>query len=421
MMEKILAGIAMVFLAANVFAQGPEPLITIDASAFGNLFWAVIGVVIIIGLVSLILFLWALIDIIKSEKTTRMKLVWILICFFLSIIGIIIYALVGREKGERIKEVEVEEKEGGKHKFELYEKYKEYLKQAGWKIDANIWILVSILVGVVIGLVTAVIIYFTGLPISQLMSFVFFLVVADLMLGKPYLQAIKKINLIEEALPDALRQMSDTLKAGGTYEYALREISTAEHGPLTNEMNEVLRKLEEGENLENSLNWFAERVDSRLVKRSIAVITDSIKAGAGLADVLEEISDDIREMHRIDVERKARTIMQVLFIVAAGAIVTPFILGLVSTIVSFLIEAAASGLAIDPLVKAQAITTSGLITTLMQAYLIIEIVAAGIMIALMREGSANKSIIYIPILLLVAYTIYYISLFWSGAFIGGTI
>ena len=48
------------------------------------------------------------------------------------------------------------------------------------------------------------------------------------------------INAIEEALPDALKQLSDTLKAGGTYEYALREIATSEYDYLSKEMKNVI-------------------------------------------------------------------------------------------------------------------------------------------------------------------------------------
>ena len=72
-----------------------------------------------------------------------------------------------------------------------------------------------------------------------------------------------------------------------------------------------------------------------MVKRSVTIIIDSVKAGAGLADILDQIADDIRDTNRINHERRSQTLMQVLFMVTAGAMVTPFIFGLISTIVDF--------------------------------------------------------------------------------------
>jgi len=60
-----------------------------------------------------------------------------------------------------------------------------------------------------------------------------------------------------------------------------------------------------------------------------------------------------------------------------------------------------------------------MIMLLMQIYLIIEVIASGAMIAITREGKLSKSLIYIPILLLVAFVCYYAALFGSDIFIGG--
>jgi archaellum biogenesis protein FlaJ (TadC family) len=227
------------------------------------------------------------------------------------------------------------------------------------------------------------------------------------MAGYPYIKETQRIEEIEAALPDALKQMADTLRVGGTYEYALREISTAGYGALTKETDAVLRKLEEGENLENSMRALSENVDSVLVKRSVTIIVDSIKAGAGLADVLEEISSDIRELHRIGIERKSRTMMEFMFIVSAGAIVAPAIFGMVSSIIGYLIQTVASGNISSPEAIAFATQTKDFIVLLLQAYIAFEVVASGAMISIMREGKISKSLIYIPGLLFIAFLVYY--------------
>jgi pilus assembly protein TadC len=306
----------------------------------------------------------------------------------------------------------------GKKRIAFLEKYRSYLRQAEFKVPAEAWLALSLGMASASGTALFIVITVLSIPISPLLAFIVFFVVADIMLGYPYLTALGRINAIEEMLPDALKQMADTLKAGGTYEFALREIATAQYGPLTKEMDLVLRKLEEGENLENSLKGFADNIDSRLIKRSIAVIIDSIKAGAGLAEVLDEIAEDIRAMHRIEQERKTETSLQVMFMVAAGAIVAPIILGLVSTIIQLFIQAA-SGLGISMAERAEALATKDLIVFLMQLYILVEVTASSIMVSLMRNGTISKSIIYIPVLLLISYVVYYASAIVSNVAIGG--
>ncbi|MDP6671261.1 MAG: type II secretion system F family protein [archaeon] len=302
--------------------------------------------------------------------------------------------------------------------LKFLKKYKQYIKYSGLNFSAETWILLALGAGIAAGAITLATIALLGFMVSPLLAFIVTLVVLDLLLGWPYIKAMARVNAIEETLPDALKQMADTLKAGGTYEYALREIASSQYGALTNEMELVLRRLEEGENLENSLKRFSDNIDSRLIKRSMAVVIDSLKAGAGLADVLDEIAEDIRAMHRLGKQRKTDTTLQVLFMIAAGAFVAPVIFGLVSSIIQLFIQAT-SGLGASVQEKEQAFAIRDLLVLLMQIYILIEVTASGIMISLMRDGRVSKSIIYIPILLLVAYLAYYVSVFVTGGIIGG--
>ncbi|MDO8427932.1 MAG: type II secretion system F family protein [Candidatus Diapherotrites archaeon] len=292
----------------------------------------------------------------------------------------------------------------------IIKEYQAWLKQAQWNVSAVQWIILSAFLGIAISTAAYFVITVSKLPISPLMALVVLFVVLDLMLGYPYFRAVRRINSIEEDLPNAFKQISDTLKAGGTFEFALREISTSmERTPLQEEATEILRKLEEGQNLENALKGFAENVNSRLVKRTVNIIIDSIESGAGLSDVLDKIADDVRETHKIVKERKATTLMQVLFLVAAGAIVAPFIFGLVSTIIDFLIISTSQGIRLTAEQIATAKNARDTIVNLLQSYIFIEVLACSAMIAVMREGRPVKSVLYIPILLLIAFLIYYAS------------
>ncbi len=333
--------------------------------------------------------------------------------------------------------------------------YKEYLREVKWPFSPAVWLIISIVVAIGFSALVGVSFFFFKLIAVRwihglIMTIITLIVLVDIMVSYPYLKAIKRTERIEKALPDALKQMADTLKAGGTFEYALRGISSSEYGPLTEEMNIVLRRLEEGENLENSLRAFSENIRSRLITRSINIILDSIAAGASLADILDEIADDVKANQRIISERKSSTLMQVLFMVAAGVVVSPFIFGLVISIVTFMMhqspqtmgqsgDTACYALCQGDLVNGakcvsqewsiscakdlcpneywKCVTDSVMLYVVL--YIIIETIAIGLMIALIREGKITKSFIYIPVLLLLSYVTFFASNLLTLGFFGG--
>ena len=292
-------------------------------------------------------------------------------------------------------------------------KYSDYLDKSGFGMDAMLWIFVSLMVAAGISLGT-----FVVFPGDIILAAVVFLAVADGFIAYPYMQALKRIEEIEDGLPDVLKQMGDTLRAGGTYEYALREVAEAEFGAMKKGVNEVLRKLEEGENFENSLRTMTERVDSRLVRRTVTIIIDSIRAGAGLADILEQIAEDVRAMNRINRERKSRTLMQVIFIAVAGSMVAPLVFGFVATISNMLITIGA-GIVKEPGKIAVALAARDTILLSISFYIVIESAVASVMLALMREGKIAKGFVYFPMLMLLAYIVFIISKALSASLVGG--
>lgn len=59
---------------------------------FGLVFWTIFGVV-------TTLFLWALIDLLKSSfKASNTKLMWVLILLFIPLLGSVLYLIIGRKQ-----------------------------------------------------------------------------------------------------------------------------------------------------------------------------------------------------------------------------------------------------------------------------------------------------------------------------------
>ncbi|MBS3061195.1 MAG: type II secretion system F family protein [Candidatus Diapherotrites archaeon] len=286
-------------------------------------------------------------------------------------------------------------------------KYEKVMQKNGVSTTATNWIALAFGSAIILSVLGFLVFSLVGLDHPLLITVVVFFVVIDLVLGYPLSLDMQRINRIEEAFPNVLKQLGDTLKAGGTYEFALREVSDSDYGPLTKELKLVLRRLEEGQNLDKSLQLMQEEIDSRLVKRTLTIIIDALKSGGGLAEILDEIADDMRDLHRIQLERRTKTTMQVLFLVTAGAIVGPAIMGFTTTVLEFLITTAVKSQAIQPDVIEQSLQSKQIIIFLLTSYIIIEAIAASILLGLMRDGQAKKSIIYIPVLLFMGLFLFY--------------
>jgi len=298
----------------------------------------------------------------------------------------------------------------------IYETYAQWMEFSKIKYPPTIWILIAIALTAMVGFTSYIL---SALIIREvtLLPLAFSISTLVIILGYPYLRKENIIDSIEKNFSDALKQMADTLKAGDTYESALREVADSDYGRLSEEMQLALRRLEDGENLDSALTGFAQRIDSTTIKRTITIILDSIKTGASLADILDDISDDVRDFQRLKEERKSNTTMQFIFMIASGGIIAPIIFGEINAVVGGFANIGSQTLDINKI--AEAASTNALILTLIQAYIIIEVIGSGTMMSLIRDGKLNKSIIYIPILLLMAFIVYYVSMTFIKGMLAG--
>jgi flagellar protein FlaJ len=248
---------------------------------------------------------------------------------------------------------------------------------------------------------------------NVILGIVGFLVVFDLFLGYPLYLEERRISQVEKHFPNAIREIAYLLKSGGTYEYAIRELTSYDYGPLNVELENVLLRLEQGYNFEESLSIIGENVDSQLIRKTIAIIIDSIKAGASLADILEDLAEDMRKLYKLDLDRKAKTTLQVLFIFVAGSLIAPAIYGLVLTIIDFLLSVTISSGLSEASVIASAQSVRATIEAIITAFVFVQSFASSFMVVVMRERKYSKIYLYLPLFLLCAYIAFYAMKFIS--------
>lgn len=340
---------------------------------------------------------------------------------------------------------------------ELKEKLERYYAATGFRFSFYAFIALMFAFATVGAIGSLVIVQLLPTAMRQsgpILAMAAFVAILSLIVGIPITIRNNRIASIEKNLPDALKHMALVLKSGGTTEGALEEAANADYGPLSDDLKLGLKRLKEGKSFDEILKDIAMNSGSILFARTSSLIIDARKAGAGLADVMNAISDEARDLIRITRERKSRTMMHVLFLVVSGLLLSPFIFGFTMSIVSFMSSGiSASGgfgdgsvtanvtiadcrkpclMQIDPIMgtflaaglapldqpapmfewRLQAMDQ--MLMLFLAAMAIITLVA----ISVIRDGHMFKFIIYFPFGVMAVIVIYLIGKLFSGLIIG---
>jgi archaeal flagellar protein FlaJ len=296
---------------------------------------------------------------------------------------------------------------------EKLKKYQLYLNTLKIKIPAKMWILLIIIISFILGLL--------GFIIDIKIGILLLVNSLVLGLGMPMYLYYKKIRDIEKYWPDALKLIADTMKSGSSLDFSLREVAVSDFGPLSVEINNAIRRLEMGDTMYVALGYLSLKIDSKIVRRTITLIQEALRTGAQLADVLEEIANDTKQLFRVKKERQTRTMLQTIFIVAASAIVAPFIFGMAKVIAGFLTDIATNagiGTVESTMI---AVDTQKTIFLLLDIYIVIEIFAASAMISMMREGDLSFIVLFFPVLVTIGYIVYFIAQFALNSMLAGMV
>ena len=115
---------------------------------------------------------------------------------------------------------------------------------------------------------------------------------------------IRRINAIEQRLPDFLRDVAEAGRFGMTLPDAIVVASRGRYGLLTDEIKKMASQIEWGVPVITALELFEKRVPTPLVSRVVSIITRANQAGGNVADVLTMVSHDTREVQFAIEERK---------------------------------------------------------------------------------------------------------------------
>lgn len=276
------------------------------------------------------------------------------------------------------------------------------LESTNIALTAEEYIATTVLITLGICIVIALIGAFVNLPMPVLSIVLISIPVifSVLMLGVPYYLTQRRVAELDRMLPDALRQMASTLRAGIGIDAAMEDIVKSKYGPLSLEFDRAVMEIRRGRSLEGALLALARRSNSLLYERAFHLIVEGIERGAAIANVLDAVSDDIREVHAIQRERRASTMQQVLFLFVVALFAAPLIAGLTVAVGGIFEETAGAGATV-----AAALPPG--ISTIVMIYIMIQAFICALAVGVIRYGRMSKGLMFTLPFMVIAVGVFY--------------
>lgn len=119
-------------------------------------------------------------------------------------------------------------------------------------------------------------------------------------------QVNKRVNLFNDQLGDALMIISNSLKAGFTFEQALTSIAKDLPDPIGTEFMHIIREVDLGEKMEVAMKNVAEKMNSKEMDLLNTAVSIQRQVGGNLSHVIDNIAKTIQE--RIKLKKKIKTL-----------------------------------------------------------------------------------------------------------------
>lgn len=117
----------------------------------------------------------------------------------------------------------------------------------------------------------------------------------------------KRYKLFNDQLGDSIVLISNSLKAGHSFLQAVDSVATEMPSPISYEFKKLLKELRFGSSTENALGNLLERVESDDLELMINAVMIQREIGGNLSEILDNISETIRERVRLKGEIRTLT------------------------------------------------------------------------------------------------------------------
>ena len=156
------------------------------------------------------------------------------------------------------------------------------------------------------------------IPVAYLSSALAFFVVTDLRI------TARRVAL-EKVLPEYLHLTAANIRAGMSVDQALWSALKPKFGILAKDIEFVAKQNMVGEKLTKALDDFANKYDSKVLKRTISLINEGIEAGSEIGNLLENVALSIEDIQTRKESMAANVTSNVIFIMFSVLFAAPFL------------------------------------------------------------------------------------------------
>ncbi len=257
-----------------------------------------------------------------------------------------------------------------------------------------------------------------GFAVTEILIYEFILLSVD-----------SKAKFVESVLPDALQIMSSNMRAGLTTDKALLLAARPEFGPLADEIQRIGRETMTGRSFISALLRTTEHIKSDTLSKTIDLIVNGLKSGGQLTDLLDQISDDLRNQQMLEKEIGASVLMYAIFIFIAIGIAAPLLFSMSAFLVKMLVNMGTMIGSVPkdieevggsvPISMTSMSISSEFINTYSVVSLIVSSVFGSMIIGLILKGNAKSGLVYMLILVLLSVSLFFLGSYAMESVLGG--
>jgi tight adherence protein B len=242
--------------------------------------------------------------------------------------------------------------------------------------------------------------------------------------------AERRKDEMENVLPDALLLVSANLKSGLSIEKAFLLSARDEFGPLAEELRQTAMEMFGGKPVDDALLDMESRIKSELFKETLKLLVDGIESGGNTADLLESSADDIRASLELQEEISSNIRMYTIFILMAAMVGAPLLFS-ISVYMSETTANMWSGVNMQEMSSAGSAGFSmefskpDVDTDFLSDFSLMAIIAinffAGLIISEIKNANIKEGAKYIPVLITISVTLFFLMKSTIGGAVGGFI
>ena len=130
----------------------------------------------------------------------------------------------------------------------------------------------------------------------------------------------KRLDALEQQLPDALLTLAGGMKAGVSLTQAIQQLSAESRPPVSQEFDMVLREQRLGVSLDDALDNLGRRVPLQSITLTVSAMRIASETGGQLAETLERASQTLRTKLAMEGKIRALTSQGKLQAIVVGAL-----------------------------------------------------------------------------------------------------